>query len=82
MEQGMFEVWKEERLVGELNVCERPSRRDDWAYKLLQLVIILISSLITTALCVAEVLSRFHGRYGLCLWVHPVFEELHPRGPR
>jgi hypothetical protein len=62
VEQKDFEVWKEERFVGELSGCFRWAHRNDWAYKTLQLVIILVSSLITVALALQRFFPGFPGQ--------------------
>jgi hypothetical protein len=41
MEENAFQGWRRERFEGELNGSALWNRRNDWAYKLLQLLIII-----------------------------------------
>ena len=62
MEENAFQSWRKERFEGELNGSVLWNRRNDWAYKLLQLTIILFSSLITAALALGKFMPSFPGQ--------------------
>jgi hypothetical protein len=62
MEDNVFRSWRKERFEGELNGSALWNRRNDWAYKLLQLVIIVLSSLVTVALALGKFVPSFPGQ--------------------
>ena len=62
MEEGVFQSWRKERFEGELNGAMLWNRRNDWAYKLVQLTIIIFSSLTTAALALGKFTPSFPGQ--------------------
>jgi hypothetical protein len=62
MDENVFQGWRKERFEGELNGSVRWNRRNDMTYSVLQLVIILFSSLITAALALGKFIPSFPGQ--------------------
>jgi hypothetical protein len=68
MDADAFERFEDQRFGGELRGCVRWNRFNDWAYKLLQLLIILFSSLVTTTLALEQFIPGFPGRLYALFW--------------
>ncbi len=62
MDENAFQGWRKERFEGELKGALFWNRRNDWVCKLLQLLIILFSSLITAALALGKFIPSFPGQ--------------------
>jgi hypothetical protein len=62
MEADKFQAWIENRFGGELRGCVFWNRRNDWAYKLVQVLIVLFSSLTTAALALGKFFPSFPGQ--------------------
>jgi Protein of unknown function (DUF4231) len=62
MDQAKFRYYEENRYGGELHGCEKWGFRNDWAYKLLQLLVILFSALVTAAIALEQLIPNFPGR--------------------
>ncbi len=62
MDADAFKRFEDQRFGGELRGCVRWNRFNDRAYKLLQLLIILFSSLVTTTLALEQFIPGFPGR--------------------
>jgi hypothetical protein len=62
MDADKFQVWTKKRFGGELGGCVAWNRRNDWAYKLVQMLIILFSSLTTAALALGKFVPSFPGQ--------------------
>jgi len=62
MDANRFQYWEEKRFGGEVKGCYSWSRRNDWAYKISQMLIILFSSLTTAALALGKIFPSFPGQ--------------------
>jgi hypothetical protein len=62
VEDNTFQAWRKERFEGELNGSELWNRRNDWAYKLLQMLIIIFSALTTASLALGKFYPGFPGQ--------------------
>ena len=62
MDQEAFRYYEQQWFGAELQGCEKWGHRNDWGYKLLQLLVILFSVLVTSAIALEQFIPGFPGR--------------------